>query len=333
MPAQRPTLPIEQPIYLNDSVNESHYEFSGVAVWKDKILLIPQHVRATDDYHIIAIDTASIDSVIRHQTLFATATSKITFSINLAAVHDAIKTAILPRRDFGGFEAGVVVGDELFLTIETDSLCYVVKGSIDGKTMEVNFNPGDTMSLPKPDYLFSNAGYESIAWLPQQQKLIALYENNAIGSAATGYTFTTSLQQKEAISFQSPLLFRLTDIAHAGGNTLLGINHYYLQYSPLENCDSLLSAGNRMRTEYCYYIRNQVANAVKEMGANPQQTSFTRIVQLTLTGNRMEWKPKAIISYSNDNWEGILPYKKGVLMVVDGRPPGVPCKLSYFELP
>ncbi len=329
---QRTNLPQEHSIYLADSIDNSYYEFSGIAKWRNYVLLIPQHRSATDSYHIVCVDTTSIDSVINHKTLFATKATKLVFSNSLEAVYNSIKQAILPRTDFGGFEGAVVVNNAIFLTVETDSLCFVVKGTIDDATMQINFNPNDTMSLPKPDYTFGNAGFESIAYLPQQKKLIAAYENNAITSAPTAFTFTTDLQNKGAVTFTKPLLFRLTDMNFLQGNSLLGLNHYYRDYLDTLTCGVVPKGANTLKNEYCYYVANHLAQAKKEMDANPQQAYFTRVVQISFHNNKIDWQTKKIISYSSDNWEGILPYKQGVLLVVDGRPPGVPCKLSYFEL-
>ena len=330
--AQHFTLPVEHPIYLNDSIDNSYYEFSGIAKWKDKILLIPQHRSAYDKYHIVCVDTTSIDYVIQGKTFFAAKATKLIFNNKIDTLFNAIKKAILPRTDFGGFEAAVVVNDDIFLTIETDSLCYVIKGTIDSNSMQINFLPHDTLSLPKPDYTFGNAGFESIAYLPKEKMLIAAYENNAITTAPTAFTFTTELTNRQAARFAKPLLFRLTDLAFVKGNTLMGLNHYYRDYNDTITCGIIPKGANTLKNEYCYYVADDLAKAAKEMHANPQQANFTRLVQLTFQKNTVDWKEKEIISYSSDNWEGILPYKKGVLLVVDGRPPGVPCKLSYFEI-
>ena len=330
--AQRNVLPTEKPVYLADSISNSYYEFSGMAKWKNKILLIPQHRSAYDTYHIIAVDTASIDSVLNGTAFFATKTFKLIFNHSLDTLYNAIKKAIAPRTDFGGIEGAVVVNNNIFFTIETDSVCYVIKGLIDERSMQINFAPNDTLSLPKPDYTFGNAGFESIAYLPQQKKLIAVYENNAVTTAPTAYTFTTNLKNKQAITFTKPLLFRLTDASFFRGNTLLGLNHYYRDYVDTLTCGVVPRGANTLKNEYCYYIGTHLAEAKKEMSANPQQTSFTRIVLLSMLNKKFTWKEKKIISYSADNWEGMVPYKNGVLLVVDGRPPGVPCKLSYFDL-
>ena len=328
---QQYSFPPELPIYLNDSINKPYYEFSGIAKWKNYILLIPQHVSASDNYHIVCVDTASIDSVINNKTSFATKTTKLIFSKSLDTVYKAIKKSILPRTDFGGFEAAVVVNDNIFLTVETDSLCYVIKGTINAQSMQVNFLQTDTLSLPKPDYTFGNAGFESLAYLPEQKKLLAVYENNAITYAPTAFSFDTNLSNRQPVTFTKPLLFRVTDIAALNGNALIGLNHYYRDYNDTVVCGVIPKGATTLKNEYCYYIADHLAQATKEMRANPQQTSFTRLVELTFTNNTLSWKVKKFISYSSDNWEGILPYKQGVLMVVDGRPPGVPCKLSYFR--
>ncbi len=330
--SQHLALPTEHPIYLNDSISNSYYEFSGIAKWKNYILLIPQHRSAFDKYHIVCVDTTSIDSVIQGKTFFATHTTTLIFNNNLDTLFTAIKKAIAPRNDFGGFEGAVVLNDNIFLTVETDSLCYVIKGTIDGNKMQINFQPNDTMSLPKPDYTFGNAGFENIAYLPKEHKLIAGYENNAITTAPTAFTFTTNLTHKQAATFTQPLLFRLTDIASTQVNMLIGLNHYYRDYNDTVACGVIPKGANTLKNEYCYYVANHLAEATKEMRADPQGFNFTRLVELRFENNKINWKEKELISYSSDNWEGILPYKKGVLMVVDGRPPGVPCKLSYFQL-
>ena len=331
--AQRIRLPSEYAINLYDSINQSHYEFSGLARWRNTVLLISQHRSAQDSYEVVAIDTASIDSVLQGKALFAQKTTKLVFSLNLGAVYDAIKKASLPRTDFGGIEAAVVVGDEIFFAIETDTLCYVIKGTIDAASRQINFAPSDTLSLPKPDYTFGNAGFESLAYLPNRHRLIAIYENNAVTAAPTAFTFTTMLTGKQAAMFTKPLLFRLTDISYAGGNALLGINHYYRDYAQQIACGVMAPGANTLKNEYCYYVAAHLPQATKEMHADPRQTSFTRIVELTVNkNNEISWKEKKIISYSSDNREGTLPYKTGVLMVVDGRPPGVPCQLSFFDL-
>ncbi len=330
--AQHIILPAEHPIYLADSINKASYEFSGMARWKNYILLIPQHTSAFDKYHIVCVDTTSIDSVISGKTLFATKTTKLILSNSLDTLYRSIKKSILPCFDFGGFEAAVVVDDNIFLTVETDSLCYVVKGTIDAKTMQVNFSPNDTLSIPKPDYTFGNAGFESLTYLPQQKKLIALYENTAVTAAPTAFTFDIDLKNRQPVTFAKPLLFRVTDVASLGGNSMIALNHFYRDYNDTITCGVIPKGATTLKNEYCYYIGDKLKEATAEMHANPQQTNFTRLVKLTLNNNILQWKEKKVISYSSDNWEGILPYKKGMLMVVDGRPPGVPCKLSYFTL-
>jgi hypothetical protein len=328
--AQSNIIPIEHPIYLADSINKPNYEFSGIARWKNYILLVPQHTSSLDKYHIVCIDTASIDSVITGKALFATKTTKLIFSNSLDTIYKAIKKSILPHTDFGGFEAAVVVNDNIFLTVETDSLCYVVKGAIDAQTMQVNFAPNDTLSLPKPDYTFGNAGFESVTYLAQQKRLLALYENNAITSAPTAFSFDVNLKNRQPVLFVKPLLFRVTDVASLGGNNIIALNHYYRDYNDTITCGIIPKGAATLKNEYCYYVGDKQREATMEMGANPQQTNFTRLIELTIENSIIHWKKKKLISYSSDNWEGILPYKKGVLMVVDGRPPGVPCKLSYF---
>lgn len=320
-------------------VTAADNEFSGLIKWRSYVLLIPQHVSDTAIQQIIAIDTLSIDSVLNHQSDSIYQYTTIVFNTSLRSVIHTIQHAIGKHNKYGGFEAAVAVGDSLYFTVETDSVCYVVKGTVKGENNKyrVAFKPKDILALQKPNYRFANAGFESLAYLPASKRLISLYENNNLPNAATGYSFRTDLSKKQALHFDKPLLFRLTDITavkdSAGNETLLGINFFYNDFKR--------DTGSRA-TEFDYYLTGdtnkvytsrQLSTAFAAMhGGNLMKDCFSRIISLHLHGNSISWKEEKVISYKADNWEGITPYKKGVLMIIDGRPPGVTCRLSYFKL-
>src|SRR5438309_8775060 len=121
----------------------------------------------------------------------------------------------------------------MFLTVENDSLCYVVKGiiKVESNKYRVIFKPKDMLVLQKPNYRFDNAGFESVAYLPASKRLISFYENNNLQNPATGYSFNTDFSNKKPLHFDKPLLFRLTDITaikdSTGKDALLGINFFY----------------------------------------------------------------------------------------------------------
>jgi hypothetical protein len=320
-------------------VTEADNEFSGLAKWRNYVLLIPQHATEKDVHQITAIDTLSIDSVLNHQSDSVYRYTTIALDTSLLSIIHTIQNAIGKHYKYGGFEAAVAIGDSLFFTVETDSLCYVVKGIIkeERNKYRVVFNPKDMLVLQKPNYRFANAGFESLAYLPASKQLIAFYENNNLPDAATGYSFNTDFSNKHSLSFNSPLLFRLTDITaikdSAGNDALLGTNFFYNDFKR--------DTGTKI-TEFDYYLTGdtnkiytskQLSTAFAEMdGGNLLKDCFSRVISLHINGNSVSWKEEKVINYKADNWEGITPFKKGVLLIIDGKPPGVNCRLSYFEL-
>ncbi len=329
----------EKNIPLCCSLTTPDYEFSGLAKWRNFILLIPQHNTVNDIHNIIAVDTLSIDSVLRHQSAIASGYKVLAFDSSLNSVSNAIENTIGPHNKYGGFEAAAAIADTLFFTAETDSLCFVIKGVIkqQKKAYAVVFKVADTMSLPKPDYRFANAGFESIAYLPVTKKLIAFYENNNLTGAATAFTFTTGFKNKTAVHFAAPLPFRLTDVAattdSAGAEALTGINYFYNDFK---------NDTTHRKTEFDYYLTDntdkvytslQLGTAASQMhGGNLLKDCFSRIITMHIRGDTLTWQEQKMISYQPDNWEGIASYKKGVILIIDGKPPGVPCRLSYFSL-
>lgn len=149
--------------------------------------------------------------------------------------------------------------------------------------------------------------------------------------------FKTNLTHKQPLQFNKPLLFRLTDVTairdSAGNDALLGINFFYNDFK---------KDTGRKATEFNYYLtgdtnkvytsKQLIAAQSQLHGGNLLKDCFSRIISLHIHNNTVSWQEEKIVSYQCDNWEGITSYKKGVLLMVDGRPPGVNCRLSYFEL-
>src|SRR3954463_13871801 len=86
-------------------------------------------------------------------------------------------------------------------------------------------------------------------------------------------------------------------------------------------------------TEFDYYLTGntnkvytskQLSTAFAEIhGGDLLKDCFSRIISLHIHNGIVSWKEEKVISYRADNWEGISSYKKGVLLIIDGKPPGV----------
>lgn len=307
------------------------YEFSGLAKWKDKILLIPQHRNLKDTYNIITIDTAEIDRYLKNlkKANYSIRTDEQLYLSNefTDSLRSIINNELAGDSDlYGGFEAAVVNEDMIYFTVETDSpFCFIIKGNI--KKDSISFL--NKLKLVKPDKCFKNAGFESILYLKDQKKLLALYEKNRDTANPSAFLIDDALQNTpEPVKFKKPLLFRVTDVASIGGGNMIAINHHYNDCKK-DTC-----------WEFNYYIgSSNRKKAMKEMGgADPKKKSFTRLIKMRLNGNVIDWNVSVIIpikKYDWDyNWEGMIPFKNGVLMIVDGMPSSDTkpyCILKYFK--
>ena len=129
----------------------------------------------------------------------------------------------------------------------------------------------------------------------------------------------------------------MTDIAaikdSTGNEVLLGMNFFYNDFKRDTGAKT---------TEFNYYLTGdtnkqysskQLSTAFAEMhDGNLLKDCYSRVISLHIHDHSVSWREEKVISYNPDNWEGVTSYKKGVLLIIDGKPPGVNCRLSYFEL-
>ena len=307
-------------IQINDNLTAHRYEFSSLAKWKNKIVLIPQNHKNVID-SIYMIDSIEIERSIQKNTV----TKFTAFAINnlrhVGARKDSlyINNLLLPFYD--GIEATVIKGDTIFFSLETTTLyCYVIKGIIDVKHQSINMLPG-VVHIPNT-YDINNAGYESLALLPKKDSLLAFFECNKDVTNARAFMVSTNLKGKpKPVEWAQPLYFRITDVYALNDTVLIGINRLFtVPFYTKERDDYLKGLDTNL-------VRKQFNN-----GGN-FDNCFDQLIKLNIRHNKIYWQPLAFISLNLlDNYEGLVPFKDGVLMVVDGEPGNVPCKLVYLKL-
>ena len=309
-------------IVINHPLTAHRYEFSALAKWQNKILLIPQDCKNVVD-SIFVIDSSEIERVL--------ADTNATVPISSFAIknirHDPSNKHVLfigntTIENYDGFEAAVVKQDTIFFSLEGEqSVCYLIKGVINSHTKTVTLYQ-DTLQIPDTYGSIDNAGYESIALLPQKDSLITFFECNKDTDHARVFMCGTKLQAPlKPIAWSTPLYFRLTDTYAMNDSEMIGANHLFTSKSyPYERdayikCESLIDVENQL-TDH-----------------GTIDTCFTQIVKLALTGGNLQWRVLAFISLDcSDNYEGIVGFKDGALMIVDGEPGNNPCKLVYVRL-
>lgn len=298
----------EHNILIPANIMQPDMEMSSLCKWQNKIFIIPQYPEKHGN-RIFYIDVGKVvNASAGHDTA-----SVFAFSIfDLKKV----KKYITDRGEtYEGIEA-TAVDDEfnIYFSIETSAdatNCYLVKGSIDGKKRGITL--GKPQPLPRPKKIH-NAGFESLAYMPDKKKLIAFYEYNRDTADALAYIIDPkTLKLEQTLKFDVPLYFRLTDITYLDKNRFAGINYYY-------KGDGKVYPDDNEHYEV----------AEKIIGEDPRKTCYASIIELSLRDNKVYYRPLKFVSNANDNWEGITTFGKGYIMVIDGKPPGKPCRLSWF---
>jgi len=316
---QQLNLPVPGITVIDNGLSAHQYEFSGLAKWKDKILLVPQNRRHVTD-SVFMIDSTAIEAFLQKKIT----TPYTAYSLNNIQHAGNNKNSLYMNTmllaQYDGIEAAVVKGNTIFFSLETDtSFGYLVKGMIDEETRSINMLP-DTLHIPNT-YAIKNAGYESLGLLPVKDSLIAFFECNKDVNNARAYMFSTKLKgSAKPVEWERPLYFRLTDVYALNDSELLGINHLFIT--------------KRLPAERDAYINCEPLSMVEKQLTNGGNidTCFTQVIKLTLKNNKLNWQPVAFISLDDrDNFEGIVPFKNGVLMIVDGEPGNNPGKLVYVD--
>jgi len=306
-----------QPLSLPTALQHSYYEYSGMCMYNGSIYLLPQNKRPEASYTgvIFAIDTSAV-----------TIDNAGNAGVPDAAVHtlsiDNFREMAHSIDKFSGFEAMVIVNDAVFLTVETDAdTDYLVKGYLMENSVKLT---GDRIALPKlhrnGKYL-PNAGYEALSY--RDGKLIVGFEYNYLDGGNAFYLIDTSFSGSGAHIQSVPFVrlpFRLTDVAALADGSMLAINHYWN-----------LNGNSNHRESYYREIDNTNDPDLKHWAWNQ---CFTRILHITVdnAGRQARWQTAMIIPNKDCiNWEGIVPFRSGVLLISDDNSfPILKTKFRYY---
>ena len=318
--SQQHDLPHKNSTLINTNLFDHRYEFSALAKWKNKILLVPQNRRNVID-SVYMIDSTETEASLQTNAV----TKYLAFAINnlkhVGARKDSLYINDVLLDNYDGIEAAVTKNDTIFFTVETDTtFCYLIKGIINEQSRSIDILT-DTLHIPNT-YPINNAGYESLSLLPGKDSPIAFFECNKDTVNAKAYMINTGLEKKiRPLTWAKPLYFRLTDTYALNDSTLIGINHLYTATSRTVERDA--------------YIKDIDIKTVEEQLTNGGNidTCYTQIIKIIIRRNKLYWLPVAFISLDiADNYEGIAPFSKGVLIVVDGEPGNAVSKLVYVPL-
>jgi hypothetical protein len=318
-------------IPLPQAINSINEEFSGMSLYENRLYLLPQYgshkeSKLDSAFNIYSLNIDSVSRVIDGKDT-ALSAFKIIRVRNLDQLPDSVKAY------YEGFEAIVVLKDQVFLSIETNDkydYCFILKGKLDKKTGQIFIDPSHFTSLKRYPYI-KNAGFESLTYLPAQNKLLTIYEFNGMENGGQAYLIDTTLKKvPERISV--PFLpFRITDIQATDKGKIYGINYYY-------NGDYEAYLDNDILRHQEEHLKRLVPDLRDSLNQNPdylreKTTYYARIVTLE---NYKETNWKAVTSFDpkKNNWEGISLFRKGALTITDAnRSKKQFTTLAYFDFP
>lgn len=306
---------------LPDAMRSSKNEYSGMCLYDGKVFLLPQSKKPGTPYsgHINSIDVSKIqvDKDLHVQVPDeALATYTIT---NLPDVAAAIP-------GFEGFESISISNNTIFLTVETENdNDYVVKGYLRDTLITL---AEKRVFIPKPlrnGVHLSNAGLEGMAL--SEGSLVIAFEYNYFGADATvlfkvdtSFNILPGSHRPFAFLPFTPLPFRLTDMCPSDHGTFYAINHYW-------------NFNGNMTHKEAYYKDIDPSKDPDLKHWTPGEC-FTRIIEISPSASGFTWRTKKVIPNKECiNWEGIVPYKDGVLLISDdNKIPFLETKFRYYSL-
>jgi hypothetical protein len=301
--AQHPLKTIPLPGQLN-SVND---EYSGMAWSGNRLYLLPQYgdhkeTLLNGPFKLYSFDADSIARVIDAKDSSLTA-FKVVKVKNLDKLPDSVK------KFYQGFEAITFHKNEVFLAMETDDkydYCFIIKGTLDEQHQEITIDPVHIISLKRYPYI-SNAGFESLTYLPRKKKLLAMFEFNAMHPGGIGYLIDPAFTRQPNAIPVPYLPFRLTDIHATPKGRIFGINYYW-------EGDYITYLNNN-------FLRNpeiELKKAIPDLTDSLKTTSYARIVTKK-DWRSNKWEPVTSFAAKSLNWEGLALYRNGALLITDAN--------------
>ncbi len=210
-------------IPLPEPLNENAMEYSGLAWYQDKLVLLPQYpLRGSENGtgKLYAIEKGALLNYIDHPNGQALLVSEVPFDDN--GLSKSIPS-------FEGFEALVFSDDQVFMTVETHNgnpmMGYLVSGTGEKNLERIELNPSTLLEIP-PQTNFMNASDEALTIY--DSKIYTFFEDNGAtqNPQPKAHVFDLGLNPKGTISFPS-IEFRVTDATETTKEGTFWIMNYF----------------------------------------------------------------------------------------------------------
>ena len=315
-------------------------EMSGLAWYKDYLILLPQYPDRYDSPHdgkLFALPKTQILSYLERIKTNAASPSPPPplepQAIELIMDKELLKTI----KGFQGFETLGFAGDKVFMTIEAEPdkmLGYLVSGSLnEGMNNQWTLTIHKKAAIIQPQASIPNAAYETL--VVTRDRVIVIFEGNGanINASPLAYVYDHELEFVHAVAFPH-IEYRVTDAtAIDNQNRFWCFNYFWPDpkektvYNPAD--DPIAAKYGEGKT----HGKSEIVERLLEFqyldvtgsgstSANSSQNKYPRIVlidtpplQLELAGSETS---------AARNWEGIARLENerfnGFLLITDEHP-------------
>ena len=284
-------------IGLPEGLMDGRHEFSGMCVYGDEVFLLQQSAYHNAGYNgsIYSIGRAQLSAALHKGVAIPEGAVKEYRIVNVEEVKR--KTEVYAT--YEGFEAIAISNGVVYLTIETtQGPGFIVKGAMHGRDIRIDMEHFYQLPLiTRNGGHVGNAGYEGLAIM--DGKLLVAYEFNYLGGdSARMYRVDTSLTGSAVPVALGAVPLRITDITPYGAGKLLAVNFFF-------------------HREQAYHLPVGYKDADLN-GWKWNADCFARILEIGVKGNKATVRTKMVITKTDcNNWEGIVPFEQGVLLIND----------------
>lgn len=294
-------------------------QFSSLNIYKGRLYFMAES-------RILEKQQAKIYSVklvdIKRQ--LTDATYQLPFKKHLVVGFDKlVDKMLLQKQVCEGFEAMVLKGKQIFLSVETTTespLCYILHGKFKHDVFYL-----DTLQMlpvakpvqPNGDAI-NNASFESMEI--KRKKLLLFFEYNYFEDNNYVFSYKKNLDAvtKDSIPL-SRIPFRISDIKRTGKNRYTAINLFY--------------KGGGRDTIYRPLPTDSLNYKLVYNGSGFHD--YSRLLSIQYKRGQFTYQPlfEMPAAFEGSNWEGIAVYKSGYFLVNDKYTPTMPyySTLLYLE--
>ncbi len=290
---------------MNEYASDPSMEFSGLAWYKDKLILLPQYPSKINGDGFLYIEKREIYNSIKNGSELNPQFLKVDL------------TGLEEYDSHGsGFEAIVFREDKVFVSIESmsfsETISIIVRGIIDSVNMSIDFNEDIQLKLPVTSGI-NNFSEEAL--FLADSSLIAIHELNSEKNS-TAFKIPFDLSGFNKIDFPQ-INYRITDVSEVDDSGRFYVINYFW-----EGEDSK------------FPLDDKIAEKWGIGKSTLKYSNIERIVEFKINKNEIQVLEKAPIYLElkeyGRNWEGIVKLDSlGFLLVTDKFPKSILGYVSF----